>query len=803
MDKRLRLLLGGLILLGTLAYWLAPLALLAVIPHDGVALRTYLSENALNPRSRTSVFGHGADQAGADALRLARALRSGEFAPQDDEWRPHPAEDSSSPLALGHLAPVSHLARALEMRLRRRVAVHHFADPADGSLRSNLYMVFPAKRGDGTESLAVVVPRAWFDAYEAKWHDNTQSIALVISLMERIHGLAFWAKDLVLIIADPSPVAMKYWIQDIYRGEGLSSGSASAPGGVGQPQTDNYRPPISVLQAAIGVEMLDSGTFSGLVGLVEGIDGRLPNLDLYNSLVRVSGPESLCTFQPSAPLLCNASSLPIRPPPASGSGSPCASIETCPATLLAHTLNTALPLLNDLLGSGRSSGGVHADVVSHQVGRFAAMAANIGRLSLLNGVVDIVPPAAMTQHPGLPAAAVPPHVHFLQAGVEALTIRFVGRSAQYTTLNVQSSSYRGAAALNRAGRTVEQLLYTVNNLLEKYHQSFFVYWLLGPLHFTSIANATGLVAAAAILPLVLGSIVFWVRASTGPGGKGSGPARSSSVASPVFLGLLALLAYLALGGYVLDAAPAGPGASLDRTLIVMSAIFAGCLLSLVAALCLTAPTCCTEHRARFVFQKGSLLAFLGASLSAVALASLCATANVSLALTLGVLAAGTGLAAQWALQVLAAPGAGALRGILLLAAGLVVTVVASPGASFALLALLDLGSTGSGAGAKTPPAHLAGLLTRIGQALTGASSSTAAPLDWSGLVGDLLSMAGQTAGRLRTAAHIGGSSALWWTGMTLAPVGLLSAVAVLFSGAGVLTGRAPAQCPVAIRPKED
>ena len=133
----------------------------------------------------------------------------------------------------------------------------------------NIYAIIRAPRGDATE--AVVLVAAWNNV-DGKLNQN--GVALVLALARYFKRWSLWSKDIIILITADSKAGPQAWI-DAYHDEHTSS-VAPLPIKSG------------ALQGAVIVDNALNHNFDSLHILYDGINGELPNLDLFNTAVSVA-----------------------------------------------------------------------------------------------------------------------------------------------------------------------------------------------------------------------------------------------------------------------------------------------------------------------------------------------------------------------------------------------------------------------------------------------------------------------------------------------------------------------------------
>ncbi|XP_033356701.1 glycosylphosphatidylinositol anchor attachment 1 protein [Bombus vosnesenskii] len=133
----------------------------------------------------------------------------------------------------------------------------------------NIYGIMRAPRAASTEAIVVSVP---FRPINSIYLDTAPSIALLLAFAKFCRKQKYWAKDIVFLITEHEQLGIQAWL-DAYHG--VTSGnegilvSGDLPGRAGS------------IQTAINLE-LHSMKITSIDVKVEGLNGRLPNLDLFN-----------------------------------------------------------------------------------------------------------------------------------------------------------------------------------------------------------------------------------------------------------------------------------------------------------------------------------------------------------------------------------------------------------------------------------------------------------------------------------------------------------------------------------------
>ena len=151
----------------------------------------------------------------------------------------------------------------------------------------NVYAILHAPRGDATE--AVVLAASWVNM-DGKLNVNGVSLVLTMaryfkrmlsctvrysSTCSHVIGWSLWSKDIIILITSDSRAGPQAWV-DAYHDEHISISVAPLPIKSG------------ALQAAVVVDNALDHRFQSLHIVYDGINGQLPNLDLFNTVVSIA-----------------------------------------------------------------------------------------------------------------------------------------------------------------------------------------------------------------------------------------------------------------------------------------------------------------------------------------------------------------------------------------------------------------------------------------------------------------------------------------------------------------------------------
>ncbi|XP_043263869.1 glycosylphosphatidylinositol anchor attachment 1 protein [Colletes gigas] len=133
----------------------------------------------------------------------------------------------------------------------------------------NIYGIIRAPRAASTEAIVVSVP---FRPIHTIYLDTVSSVALLLAFAKFCRRQTYWAKDIIFLITEHEQLGIQAWL-DAYHG--VTSGTE------GVVISGDLSGRAGSIQAAINLE-LHSMKISSIDVKVEGLNGQLPNLDLFN-----------------------------------------------------------------------------------------------------------------------------------------------------------------------------------------------------------------------------------------------------------------------------------------------------------------------------------------------------------------------------------------------------------------------------------------------------------------------------------------------------------------------------------------
>ncbi|KAG2024321.1 hypothetical protein GB937_003974 [Aspergillus fischeri] len=233
---------------------------LLLLPLEEYARRTYISENALLPGQVHAYFAGSEQNIFRGYKReLESLLNSGNQEGQqtkDSELTPVISDQIQSMLRAAGL----------------KVATQKYEYTSSGITHEgqNVYAIIHAPRGDATE--AIVLVAAW---NTADGELNLNGVSLALTLARYFKRWSLWSKDIIFLFPPDSKSGTQAWI-DAYHDM--------------QPSSVQPLPLKSgALQGGLVIEYPFDHRFESLHIVYDGVNGQLPNLDLFNTAISIAG----------------------------------------------------------------------------------------------------------------------------------------------------------------------------------------------------------------------------------------------------------------------------------------------------------------------------------------------------------------------------------------------------------------------------------------------------------------------------------------------------------------------------------
>ncbi|KAL1531608.1 glycosylphosphatidylinositol anchor attachment 1 protein-like isoform X1 [Salvia divinorum] len=449
---------------------------LALLLLPVIAKNTYISENALMPGSASAML--SSDDASDGHVFLNKIMSISSMSINTGIEIPEMIAkhiiESGGEVNYHKFQPISDHFHPLQFFLGPDAGIVQ-ENYSSTSYGVNTVGIVRAPCGDGKEAIVMVTP------YNSVKPTSSEALSLgvaysVFSLLSRVSWLA---KDIIWLAADSrhgEHAAVAAWLRDYYT---LSSGDleknldmCSASSSPGHEVTSVKRDGVSngfrragTMAAALVIKVADSSSGfekDGLKIYAEASNGQMPNLDLIN----------IVNY-----LAVHGQGLQVR-------------VEKIWSLLDSWWLYS-LGELQELIGKVAKS--------LNPQWKFGIPAPDYveGCATLASSLYN--------QALGVPTG---PHGAFRDYQVDAITLEFSPRF---------STSQRVLFLLH-TGRLVEGVIRSVNNLLEKFHQSFFLYLMTSPSRFVSVGiYMIAFTLLIAPLPLVAAALFSDASKSKSPG----------------------------------------------------------------------------------------------------------------------------------------------------------------------------------------------------------------------------------------------------------------------------------------------
>ncbi|KAL5113615.1 Glycosyl phosphatidyl inositol protein transamidase complex subunit [Pleosporales sp. CAS-2024a] len=227
-------------------------AWLLVLPLDEYSRRTYISENALLPGQVHTYF-EGSEH------NVFRAYRHEVHGLIDQN-----IDERSKALE----------AIFLEQNLKVATQKYHYTVSNHTFAGANVYAILQGPRADATEAMVLI--GAWKTMDDVI---NNSGVALVLTLARYFKRWSLWSKDIIFLISEDSTIGPQAWV-DAYHNEH------------DERSVEGLKIKSGALQGAVALDY-PAGPwghrYDKLHVVYDGVNGQLPNLDLFNSLVQIAG----------------------------------------------------------------------------------------------------------------------------------------------------------------------------------------------------------------------------------------------------------------------------------------------------------------------------------------------------------------------------------------------------------------------------------------------------------------------------------------------------------------------------------
>ncbi|XP_059622578.1 glycosylphosphatidylinositol anchor attachment 1 protein [Phlebotomus argentipes] len=272
----------------------------------------------------------------------------------------------------------------------------------------NVYGILRAPRIGSTEAIVISCP---YRAATSVHPEISHSVALMLAFADHARRQKYWAKDIIFLVTDQEQLGMQAWLNAYYGNEDNSV-----------LLTSDLPLRAGAIQAALNIEM-QSFDLDFINIKLEGLNGQLPNLDLFNLVQKLTNKEGI---------LCGYKQTRTKRP-------------------------------------------------------------NGGHVNNLWQMLTMV----LSQSTGVPTGN---HGLFHRFGIEAVTLEGVAMDSEVPPTG---------QSLQQMLRILEGITRSLNNLLERFHQSFFFYLIISNDRFVSIGDympCIGFTAGA----LLIKAFIMWL-----------------------------------------------------------------------------------------------------------------------------------------------------------------------------------------------------------------------------------------------------------------------------------------------------
>ncbi|KAJ5637815.1 hypothetical protein N7490_007694 [Penicillium lividum] len=235
-------------------------AWLLLLPLNEYSRNTYISENALLPGQVHAYF-TGSEQ------NIFRGYRR-ELEGLLNEGQKSGDSQDEAELTPAISAKIQSILRVAGLK----VATQKYEYTSAGITHQgeNTYGIIHAPRGDATE--AIVLVAAWKTADDEL---NLNGVTLALTLARYFKRWSLWSKDIIFLFTPDSKSGTQAWIDAYHDLHPASVQPLPLKSGA--------------LQGALVIEYPFDHRFKNLHIVYDGVNGQLPNLDLFNTAVAIAG----------------------------------------------------------------------------------------------------------------------------------------------------------------------------------------------------------------------------------------------------------------------------------------------------------------------------------------------------------------------------------------------------------------------------------------------------------------------------------------------------------------------------------
>ncbi|KAH8317445.1 hypothetical protein KR074_005072 [Drosophila pseudoananassae] len=155
----------------------------------------------------------------------------------------------------------------------------------------NVYGILRAPRIASTEGIVFTAP---YRAASSVHTDISPSVPLLLAFADFARRKNYWAKDLIFLVTEQEQLGMQAWLEAYHDGDRVPDANRSYL------QPGNLPARAGSLQAALNIEVQDL-EIDYVDVRIEGLNGKLPNLDMFNLVQRIMAREGIASGYKQAP----------------------------------------------------------------------------------------------------------------------------------------------------------------------------------------------------------------------------------------------------------------------------------------------------------------------------------------------------------------------------------------------------------------------------------------------------------------------------------------------------------------------
>ena len=238
---------------------------LCMLPLNHYSRQTYISENALLPGQVHTYFG-GSEQNVFRAYRheieasmKGRELLRGGYIERGVNETVKAAETIDT---------IEDLFGSIGLKSARQG--YRYQSSGATYAGENVYAILNAPRGDSTEAIVILA-----SLKNVKGEENLNGVSLLVTLARYFKRWSLWSKDIIFVVTPDSFAGPQAWINAYH-----STHNAH--------EAEELHLKSGALQAAVCFDYPFEHRFSSLHVAYDGVNGQLPNLDLFNTAISIA-----------------------------------------------------------------------------------------------------------------------------------------------------------------------------------------------------------------------------------------------------------------------------------------------------------------------------------------------------------------------------------------------------------------------------------------------------------------------------------------------------------------------------------